>query len=99
MDTIPIRTPPPTFSNALDNRKSTVGRPVQVHPHSELLQHAPRPNEEAQRTYQGLLSNLFQDEQEERLKTWEVLNDYSRFDFSPENSNSSTHGILSSFTG
>lgn len=23
---------PPTFSNALDNRKSTVGRPVQVHP-------------------------------------------------------------------
>lgn len=91
--------PLPTFSNALDNRKSPVGRPFQVHPHSELLQQAARPNEKAQRTYQeGLLSNLFQDEREERLKTWEVLNDYSRFNFSPENSNSSTRGILSPFT-
>lgn len=51
------------------------------------------------RTEKEMLSNLFQDEREERLKTWEVLNDYSRFNFSPENSNSSTHGILSSFTG
>lgn len=60
--------------------------------HPVLMKHSARTEKE-------MLSNLFQDEREERLKTWEVLNDYSRFNFSPENSNSSTHGILSSFTG